>query len=392
MFRFSIFPLLLPLTLALPSPAQTGVVLPASATLPPEAGGAGFHIHMFGGTPAFPGAPNEYHTQVMYDVGAIGLPSSAMTSLEVRPPAIDPPIFTTGGSMQLTIQMSVSPMPSSSMSRTFAANRGPAPTTVFSGTVSWPSGSGPVSWPGAWQPVATFTTPFPYTPIAGGSLVVECWASGNTAQQPWTIEEYRVADGDSRSVFQHSIWPLPVCLSSANVRAGSGWAGVQCVPGQSWNILYGSYPNQVPSLAVNALFFGFRGPGAAFGGFTLPVPISSFGLTSPFGCELAIEPVVGVPMQYLSVGSPGGLNSSLWIPGFNMPNDPGLVNTSFFTQAVAVDTIAGSPSLISSSAVEWTFGSGVGPAASYITRVGDNTNAVAQFVVDDACPVLRIGL
>lgn len=287
--------------------------------------------------------------QYLYDVVDIPIAAGNLTAVDVRAPVGYSLLAST---FQTTIDVSMGPNSPTQASRTFASNHGVATATVFSGALNMPAASnGP--WPRPWQTIP-FSQPAAYVASAGQSLVIDFQTTSSSSQRSWSVEGMRAEYGRSTSEHYQSN-----CLNSGGNRSGGwGWSPSGLVPGGSFYLSLSGYPQNTPSLAANALFFGLQGQGAQFGAFTTPFPITNLGLPAPAGCDWSIGILggAGYAMTYRSLSS----SAQLEFPsGFVFPNTPSIAGMNFYTQNIALDVDpVGGPSLFPSIAIQWLIGTG----------------------------------
>lgn len=368
-FTVSRAPLALALALALtvsiplaPASAQGSFVVPSKAlTTAPgaTANDASIQSYTFWGTT---GTSQWARVQYLYDVTDIPIPGGFLMALAVRAPhnsAQTAQTFTTN------ILVSNGPNAPNSASTNFANNHGVNVVTVHSGPVNLPAtASG--TWPSPWQPAIPFAQPVTYASAIGPSLVVdfETTAAGTRS---WSLEGWQADAGNTRSEFYQSN-----CKHSGNAPSGGwSWTSTGMVVGGSLLWYLNGYPNNTPSLAVNAAFFGFTGVGSQVGPFTTPFLLSNLGLPSQPNCQFAIGFVDGWPMSYVS-GTTTPNSSTLRLPNVPIPNVPAVGGLNLYGQNVALDTdpSSGQTLLFPSIAVRFTIGTGAAVPVSRVLALG----------------------
>jgi hypothetical protein len=289
-------------------------------------------------------------TQWIYDVDELTLTQATLRSVAFR----------SGGSLQVqattvtgALDISTSPLSTTQVTTTFASNRGANATRVFQGTISLPGQAG--NWPRPWTPAVAFAQPFAY--VRGPNvrtLVVEFEKSSvNSSNETWLMERYSVAPGEKRAALTQSN-----CYGSTGTQSvGWGHAPWEPVPGGTMSLTFFEFPNNVPSYNASVLLIGLNGPGSLFAG-SIPMPFEPYryGIPSPRFCQLAVEPLVTMPMSYVVRSNQGQLE----IRGLQIPDQPSLYNRRFFVQGLGVDThpILSTPVLVPTVALEVRIGSG----------------------------------
>lgn len=287
--------------------------------------------------------------QYLYDATDIPIGSGLLQALSFRAPhnynlAAD--TFST------TVIVSASPTAVTSPSTAMAANHGPAPVTVFTGSLN--VGASPNgTWPSAWQAPLPFAAPVPWSNATAQSLVVEFQTTGSGTGRSWSLEGLRAEYGFSNTEHYQG-----TCHNTAGNASNSwGWNPQNLVPGGVFDLYLYNYP-QNPSLATNALFIGLSGLGSPIGPWVTPFPLANLGLPAPPNCNWSIDILggAGYPMSYVTSGT----SAYLRLTGLPLPNTPTLAGAQFYTQNLAVDfdVTTGQPLLFPSIAIKWTIGTG----------------------------------
>jgi hypothetical protein len=289
--------------------------------------------------------PSGVRTQYLYDVADIPIATGLLTSVAFRAPANRSAL---ADSYQARITMSMGPNPSTAPSRTFAANHGLSPSTVFQGVISLPTAAAS-AWPAPWQTPVLFSSPFAYAAANGSTLVVEL--DTISSRNLWVLEGYGAEVGGSRTELHQ-----PGCLHSGNRPLFDNWGqSPNLVPGGSFYVGFGTYPTNTPSLAANLLFISPTGLGSSVGPYVTPFLLSRVAPARP-NClwAIGINNAVTLPMEYVTSGNTAflALRSEL-----RVPNDARLQNAVFYTQNLAADVdAANNLALFPSVAVRWLIG------------------------------------
>ena len=345
-----------------PLAAQSAIVVPSRATAA-EPGttrnDAAPQDHVFWGT-----ARDYVHArqQSLYDVQDIALSAAMFRSIALRPPVGATLPATT---VDLDVRLGTTLDSTSQLRSRFEWNARFGLSTVHSGPVNLPAVRPSTVWPAPWIPALPFAAPFAYARSSGASLLVEFRVRSNSARTPWIVEGYHADWG--RADLEHS---RPDCVNVAGFPSTVVEGQIPGLyPGGYFTAGYGRYPQQMPSLATNALLFGATGVGSQLGGFTTPFALRRLGIPAAPECELAIAPLLGTPMTYRPGSIISGLYGSLSLT-FVLPNDPGLAGVSFYTQSVALQTEpSGANTWFPSAAQRWEIGTGATiPCSSVKTR------------------------
>ncbi len=364
--------LFIALSLLSATSAQSSLTIPSKAST--EAGtSSSYNMFYF----SYSGN-NASRFQAVYDVSEVGTSARKCTQLEFRPASVA--AFSSGsgslnpaGTVQIDIDMSMSPVAHNQVQTTFASNHGANPVRVFSGAVAVRA-MYPAAWPMPWQPPIVFQTPFTYDPAKGQSLVVEVTMRSNSSNSIWRMEQYAVTGG--RIDYHHK---QTGCVHSGGRSLQPfSTSGRDLLPGGRLRLLFSGYPNH-QSLVANALLIGVQGIGSQYGGTTLPANLQSLGVPAYAGCTLAVAPITSFPMTFF--GSTSGANASwLHLPsGVPLPNDPTLVGKTFYAQNLAVDQApAGQAQIVASPAVSITVGDPTPPKASQVYSAGTSTSTTGR--------------
>ncbi|MBK8979481.1 MAG: hypothetical protein IPM29_26575 [Planctomycetes bacterium] len=335
--------------------AQTGFVVPSKATL--AAPGAVWPDRSDQSGPFFGSTLSGWvsRTQYLYDANDVPVASALLNACSVRS---EHQYANVASTYRTTILVSQGPLTPDAASATFATNHGANPTTVFTGSVSLPATT-VGGWPAAWQAPIPFASPVPFSRAAGGSLVVD-FQTTVTNLRSWYLEGYRIEGGMASQEFVQ----YACRTSTGNTSGNFSWNTEQLVPGGVLSFSFAGYPQNMPSLAINGLFFSRTGLGSSVFGMTTPFPLASLGLPASPNCQWAIELIgEGWPLTY-DAGS-----GRLTVPGTPVPNDPGLAGATLYMQNVATDTdpVSGAVSIFPSLAVRLTIGTGIRPAATRVS-------------------------
>jgi len=262
-----------------------------------------------------------------------GLVGHALLAIELRRTAANQVYL--GGTADLTVSLSISPIDPLSCSSQFAANVGPNPVQVFAGSVTLPTSpavTGPtVAWTQDNIVRIPFQVPFAYM---GGTLCVDVVGhpvSGQNAN--WWMADAEFED-----------------LATTATDLGGG-CGIYGGPQKQWSYV----AKRTLVAGGHSLFFAYGPPWsigiAAFGdGTPTGVPLSMLGLPSPAGCDLhlgsitLLQAAVFEPDSHPSLASRGG-RAEIRLP---FPNDPSFIALTFTTQWVEVGN------WWTSNAIEWT--------------------------------------
>lgn len=320
----------------------------------------------------------EGRTQVLYDANDVQN-SGVIQSLQFRRPANlgNANSVTT---VNLQIDMSASPVNYLAATSTYATNHGASVVGVFNGPVNLPANSSG-TWPRPWEAPIPFTTPFPFIAASAASLCIEFQSTGTTGTTIWYVEAATAITGAGSRATNWS----PACAHSGGAN-GSSLSFSSPTIGLTWGASsFQGLPENNPSWNANVYLYGLNGVGGTFGGFTLPVQISSLGLvqTGP-NCALANDIIFTLPMTYVTGTTVnGGRLTSTPIP---IPNNPTLGGFQIFTQPVALDInqTTQATGLWMGWGSRWTIGDGVrrGEPLTQITRTGNNaltTGTVATY-------------
>lgn len=277
-------------------------------------------------------------------IGASHLTSLAnqtITALELRRSAANEVYI--GGSMDLTVTLSIAPIAPIDALPTFAANVGPAPTTVFSGTVTLPTSpavsGGPgsqVAWTSANTLLIPLQTPFLYT---GGTLCIDVTGQPIAGQSAnWWMADAEFED---------------IAGSVANLGGGCGAYGG---PQHEWSFVatrtlvpggHGRFFAYGPPLGFGLAAFGSRSPG--------PIPMALLGLGSPVGCDLYIGQLFALMIEvFESQATPQNPGADgMAEVRLKIPSDASVLGLTMTTQWIEWSQAA------SSNALEWTIASAI---------------------------------
>ncbi|MCA8978068.1 MAG: hypothetical protein KDC98_25300 [Planctomycetes bacterium] len=248
------------------------------------------------------------------------------------------------GSTNLTVTLSISPNTPLACSNSFAANTGPSPVQVFSGTVTLPAspatgGSGSaIGWTAANIVRIPFTQPFHY---AGGTICVDVTGQPITGQETWWM-----ADATEEVIPGTAVVELgPGCGGYGGVQRQ--WSSVDersLVPGghavfRAWGTPSG--------LAV--AMFGAEATGPLFPQYPL---LGQWGIPTP-NCVSYLNPLsilATVPTVFDAPAQPSPFSSmaEVLVP---LPSHPAWFGFQLTTQWFDLGELA------SSNGLRWTVGS-----------------------------------
>jgi hypothetical protein len=364
--------------------AQLTNVLPsANATTP-----SNWNSTMFFSTTSAT-TPRESRTQVLYDAADV-VNSGIFLSLAVRRPSQlgNANVATT---VNLQIDMSMSPVGYLSASPTYANNHGVNVVTVFNGPVNLSAiSNGP--FPQPWEATIPFTAPFPFIAAATQSLCAEFISTNSSATQTWYVEGAAAITGAGS--FDNHLTNT-TCLHSGNAANNAiSWSGQPTV-GTTWGpVTFQNLPENNPSWNANAMLCGLQGTGGNIGGLPLPLLISSLGLVpSDPRCVLANDIVWTLPLTYNTSATVN--RGTLVQAPITFPNDPTMAGFVFFQQPLAldIDLVTQTPRLWTGWARRSTIGDGVrrGLPLTQIARTGANSNPTGTIATHTG-PTLLINL
>ncbi len=316
---------------------------------------------------------NESHGQYIYDSADVG-GAATWKSLSWRRTRY---VFSSNAAttFSMTIIMSNSPVKHDAPSSTFTANHGSsgsgtAPKTVFSGKISLPANQRGNTWPEPWFVVATFTTPFVHARVKGGSLVVECLGSNNSAGLPYYCEGWRPDFGRRLNV-------STACQFHSDGGYNNGISYTLPFVGGSWFVQYNGMPSNEPNMKKSISIIGTDGPGGTAFGKTLPVKISDLGFQDVCKVKvgtLANDLLTFLPMIYTADTSGAKNRGSIRLPKIAIGNNPSLGGLPFYSQPFCVDKpLGGFDQVYMGWASRWFIGSGKGLPGSVVYRLFDNT-------------------
>lgn len=369
--------LVIPFVAAFAVRAQAPILVPSSATIPD---GDSIATAMFWGS----NSNNRAHTQALYPTADIGLGTGTITQLAFRraTSTLAPNAAT---SITLTIELSVSPTLATAPSANFAQNHGSNRTVVFQGTVQLPA-TPATTFPAPMLPPIVFQTPFAYDGATGNSLVVDIRTSDNTSHQPWFAAQQTIGFGSDTAHFTQS-----TCATDEGDISG-GWGGRvgQPYPGGVLATSFLGYARKA-SFQLSVLLVGTQSIGGSFAGIPLPVPLTTLGLPASPSCQLAVSPDILLPMGYIpgSGGSPGAVTFG----PITLANDPTMVGTTLYAQALSVDYDNDMPQPLwfPSMTLRWTFGTGHLPPCGQVTRLNDMVpSALSGEIELNTAPVLEL--
>ena len=356
----------------------TGLAAQATGTIVPSAAATGdpgyFDYYATYGI-NLTSVKNQSHGQYIYDNADVG--GAAMwksVSWRRTRHVVTSNVATT---FNMDIIMSNSPFRYDAPSSTFTANHGSsssgtAPRTVFSGKISLPANQPGQTWPDPWFVVATFRTAFAYTPVKGGSLVVECLGSNNSARLPYYCEGWRPDFGERLSVGS-------ACRFHSDGGYNNGISYQRPFLGGTWFVQHNGMPSNEPNMKRSLNIIGRTGAGGTVFGKTLPVKITELGFQDICNVQagvLANDLLWFLPMTYTPDTSGAKSRGSLRSPTLRVGNEPTLVGLAFYSQPFCVDKpLGGSDRVYMGWPSKWIIGSGKSLPGSVVYRLFDNARA-----------------
>ncbi len=345
--------------------AQSTFVVPsANATTGGNAAESTLAIGRPGQTPV--------RAQYLWNVTDIPIQAGVLQSMDLRAYASlrtsNPP-----GTLAMTLDMSVGPNSSSTVSSTFASNHGPLVVRAFAGNLNLPlQNSAPAPQP--WSVSIPFSTPFPYVPPQAQSLVADFVVTNYTtigtdswvfdaAATVYITQGQRFSNGNAQSTCRFSTGSYNNSLSYRQPARGTVW--------------FLSYGSVLPN-AITIGVLGTQGVGGTFGGLALPIDL---GLVGAPGCSWNVDVALSVPMLSDANGN------ARW-PDIMIPNDPGIVGGQFFDQALIVDPAANAFGAVASWSSRWVVGDATPPEGARVTRTANTGNSPTG-TVDSTVVVAR---
>lgn len=334
------------------------------------------------------GGTNRARTQALYATSEVGLRTGTIHGLRFRRSS-----FQSGPARDTivvaTIEMSVSQASTMAPSTDFAANHGPNRTVVFQGVINLPAYPASALYPAPFEAPIVFQTPFAYDGNAGQSLVIDVSVAGNSRVNSWHASCATVAYGMVDTEYVSS-----QCTTIDGRISGSfGFNQFQPMTGSSFSLSHLGFAEK-PSYQFSWMLIGFAATGSAFGGGTLPMPLTALGFAANPNCNLVVQPDLVEPMQYFA-----GQNGSPGVLAFGpiaVPADPSWVGLRFYTQSMSLDfdnTNMVEPLVFPSLALRWTIGSGAMPTASKIVKFNDtNPPATTGTPTIGEAPVFELDL
>lgn len=318
------------------------------------------------------GASRDLRQQTL--IGASHLTSlvgQTITDLELRRSAANEVYI--GGSMDLTVTLSIAPTAPIDALPTFAANVGPAPVQVFSGTVTLPTSPATIGAPSnaavAWSIDNVLhiplQTPFAYS---GGTLLIDVVGHPIAGQNA----NWWMADAEFENI------------AGSVVDLGGG-CGTYGGPQHQWSYVatrtlvpggHGRFFAYGPPMSFGLAAFGASSPG--------PIPMSLLGFNSPAGCDLYIGQLYVLMVEVFQpdpnplLQQAGGLAEVR----LKLPSDSSVLGVTMTTQWIEWSQAA------SSNALEWTVASSI-PSLDMALVEGDPTETSGELSVHMA-PVWRI--
>ncbi|MBK8975495.1 MAG: hypothetical protein IPM29_06185 [Planctomycetes bacterium] len=121
------------------------------------------------------------------------------------------------------------------------------------------------------------------------------------------------------------------CVSNTGFGPALGWSGGNGTGLAAGGVMDLRLSANTVTLGPAEAAIGLGGPGATFGGFTLPFAFAAAGLPSAPGCRWGVDPLTVEPLQ--TVGSYGFVPS----PPLQLPPAAGLLSLDTYVQALAFD-------------------------------------------------------
>jgi len=317
---------------------------------------------------------NEGHGQYLYDSADVG-GARLWQSISWRRPhyITNTNVLTT---FSMTIIMSNSPVAYNSPSRTFSANHGTStsgtpPQTVLNSQISLPANSRGATWPEPWFAAIPINR-FVHVPVKGGSLVIDCLGSRNSANAFYYCEGHQPDIG-----WRLTNGPTGGCKfhSDGGFNSGVGW--VRPLIGGSWWVSHSNMPSNEPNMNKSLNLIGLQGVGGTAFGKTLPIPISSLGfldICKTQAGNLYNDVLLVQPMTY-TTSTVAASRGTLKSPTVNIPNDPKLGGVSFYQQPFCLDKkLNGYDQIYMGWPSRWIIGANSGPKGSVVYLTGNNLN------------------
>lgn len=321
---------------------------------------------------------NEGHGQYLYDSADVG-GSALWQSISWRRPHY---ISNTNAltTFSMTIIMSNSPVAYNAPSATFSANHGTStsgtpPQTVLNNQISLPANSQGSTWPEPWLTAIPIQR-FVHVPVKGGSLVIECLGSNNSANALYYCEGHQPDIG-----WRLTNGPSGGCQYHSDGGWNSGIGYTRPVIGGQWHVSHSNMPSNEPNMKKSLNLIGLQGVGGTAFGRTLPIPIAGLGFLDICKTKpgmLYNDVVLVQPMTYTpSTVAPS--RGSLTSPTVNIPNDPKLGGVNFFQQPFCLDKKLNSYDQVYMGwPSRWIIGGNAGPKGSVVYKTGNNASTTGS--------------
>jgi hypothetical protein len=358
------------LALSAVASAQTTTIIPSSAATTQPTLSPFYTSNVFYSTTSTTIVPAS-RSQTIVDTADIGTMPKVWKSLEVRRPIglgnNNPAITTTA-----TVVMSVSTLPWTSSTTDFAANHGTSKSTVISGSINLPAAVNQSNWPAPWQPAFPFAAPFVFTPVAGGSLVLDITQVQATGQSSWYME-YVTPDVGGRAT--NGSTPSTCKFSNNNYNSSLSYTTGGLNPnGGTWYLTYGNLlPNVVGLVTLSAYGMDNKGP------WPLPIDLTAAGAP---GCNW----YVGLELGFLGALTASSTGSARW-PNITIP--AGLGGKAFYDHSIWLDPAANKLGIVVGWSSKWSIGTGIGAPSAFVYATGNSYTNSTGTRVAGGCPVFQ---
>lgn len=286
----------------------------------------------------FPFLYDKTRVQQIWDAAWVARAGALIQEIRYRRDAQDPQSFAAVTINNLTVELGETPVTPGTMSTAFAANRGSAQTTVFSGTLSLPA-QPPVTTVGPWNVAIVLPTPYFYVP-GNGNLLMELVVPGQAQQKrTYLLDGYDNSASGTATPFGAT---GPFANGDQVVYSASGGLA----PGSSLFLQADNLTRTYPTVG----FIGLSNQ--SYNGVPLPLDVSPFGAP---GNSLYTGLEVEFPMSIVRVGT-----VIRAIVSTTLPNNPWLGGQTVFSQAYMVDPPSNALGAVFTNAVAITLGGGFG--------------------------------
>jgi hypothetical protein len=353
--------------------AQTDTVIPSAARTTRPTLSPFYSSNVFYSTTSTTTAPAS-RSQTIVDTADIGTTPKIWKSIAFRRPVglgnANPAITTTA-----TVVMSVSTSPWTASTTTFATNHGATTSTVISGSVNLPAATNPPAWPAPWTTAWPFSAPFVFTPVAGGSLVIDITqVQVSPGQTSWYVEYTtpnlggRFENGGANSLCK---------FSNGSYNNGLGYTtGGLNNNGGTWYVNYsGLLPNAPGLVTLSVYGLDNKGPYPF-----LPLDLTSLGAPN---CRWNVGFEV-FPLGLLTASATG---SARW-PNITIP--AGLGGKAFYDHSIWFDAAANNLGLVTGWSSKWSIGDGVGAPAAFVYAIGNSHTNATGTRQPGGCPTLQL--